>query len=77
MQQHMMLEIQVMAGVSHKNVARLNWLIGSIPLPIDSRPASTLRIHNVAVWMLFGQVPFLRENYVATTYFRYVICKSL
>jgi hypothetical protein len=40
-------------------------------------PASTLRIHNVAVWLLFGQVPFLRENYVATTYFRYVICKSL
>jgi hypothetical protein len=39
--------------------------------------ASTLRIHNVAVWLLFGQVPFLRENYVATTYFRYVICKSL
>ena len=34
-------------------------------------PASTLRIHNVAVWLLFGQVPFLRENYVATTYFRY------
>jgi hypothetical protein len=33
----MMVEIQVMAGVSHKNVARLNWLIGSIPLPIDSR----------------------------------------
>jgi hypothetical protein len=23
-------------------------------------PASTLRIHNVAVWLLFGQVPFLR-----------------
>jgi hypothetical protein len=42
-----------------------------------SDPASTLRIHNVAVWLLFGQVPFLRENYVATTYFRYVICKSL
>jgi hypothetical protein len=42
-----------------------------------SCPASTLRIHNVAVWLLFGQVPFLRENYVATTYFRYVICKSL
>jgi hypothetical protein len=40
-------------------------------------PASTLRIHNVAVWLLFGQVPFLRENYVATTYFRYVICKTL
>ena len=40
-------------------------------------PASTLRIHNVAVWLLFGQVHFLRENYVATTYFRYVICKSL
>jgi hypothetical protein len=40
-------------------------------------PASTLRIHNVAVWLLFGQVPFLRANYVATTYFRYVICKSL
>ena len=40
-------------------------------------PTSTLRIHNVAVWLLFGQVPFLRENYVATTYFRYVICKSL
>ena len=33
-------------------------------------PASTLRIHNVAVWLLFGQVPFLRDNYVATTYFR-------
>jgi hypothetical protein len=30
-------------------------------------PANTLRIHNVAVWLLFGQVPFLRENYVATT----------
>ena len=43
----------------------------------DDLPASTLRIHNVAVWLLFGQVPFLRENYVATTYFRYVICKSL
>ena len=40
-------------------------------------PASTLRIHNVAVWLLFGQVPVLRENYVATTYFRNVICKSL
>ena len=40
-------------------------------------PASTLRIHYVAVWLLFGQVPFLRENYVATTYFRYVIWKSL
>ena len=40
-------------------------------------PASTLRIHNVAVWLLFGQFPFLREHYVATTYFRYVICKSL
>ena len=40
-------------------------------------PASTLRIHNVAVWLLFGQVPFLRKNYVATTYFRYVICKAL
>jgi hypothetical protein len=24
-----------------------------------------------------AQVPFLREHYVATTYFRYVICKSL
>ena len=29
----------------------------------DRYPASTLRIHNVAVWLLFGQVPFLRENY--------------
>ena len=56
-----------------------------IPRELDSTgkkietdtPASTLRIHNVAVWLLFGQVPFLRENYVATTYFRYVICKSL
>jgi hypothetical protein len=28
-------------------------------------------------WLLFGQVPFLRKNYVATTYVRYVICKSL
>ena len=39
-------------------------------------PASTLRIHNVAVWLLFGEVPFLRENYVATTYFRYMIYAS-
>jgi hypothetical protein len=36
----------------------------------SSIPASTLRIHNVAVWLLFGQVPLLRENYVATTYFK-------
>ena len=42
-----------------------------------SNPAGTLRIRNVAVWLLFGQVPFLRENYVATMYFRYVMCKSL
>jgi hypothetical protein len=42
----------------------------------NDTPAGTLRIHNVAVWLLFGQVPFLRENYVATTYFRYVMCKS-
>jgi len=39
--------------------------------------ASTLRNHNVPDWWLFGQVPFLRENYVATTYFWHVICKSL
>jgi hypothetical protein len=39
-------------------------------------PASTLRIPNVAVWLLFGQVPFLRENYVATTYLKYVLCNS-
>ena len=51
------------------------WNVLSLALNAD--PASTLRIHNVAVWLLFGQVPFLRENYVATTYFRYVICKSL
>jgi hypothetical protein len=33
--------------------------------------------HYVFTTLQFGQVPFLRENYVATTYFRYVICKSL
>jgi hypothetical protein len=47
------------------------------PTKHATHPASTLRIHNVAVWLLFGQVPILRENYVATTYFRYVICGSL
>ena len=52
-------------------------LLSVIRFITSDYPASTLRIHNVAVWLLFGQVPFLRENYVATTYFRYVICKSL
>jgi hypothetical protein len=33
-------------------------------------PASTLRIHNVSVWLQFGQVHFLREHFVVTTYFR-------
>ena len=33
-------------------------------------PASTLRIHNVSGWLQFGQVNFLRENCVVTTYFR-------
>jgi len=33
-------------------------------------PASTLRIHNVSVWLQFGQVNFLPENFVVTTYFR-------
>ena len=33
-------------------------------------PASTLRIHNVSVWLQFGQVNFLRKNCVVTTYFR-------
>ena len=28
--------------------------------------ASTLHIHNVSVWLLFGQVHFFRENYVST-----------
>jgi hypothetical protein len=56
--------------ICDKGVLQTGYIHGNLP-------ASTLRIHNVAVWLLFGQVPFLRENYVATTYFRYVICKSL
>jgi hypothetical protein len=56
---------------------RCSGRVGSSCSTSGIRPASTIRIHNVAVWLLFGQVPFLRENYVATTYFRYVICKSL
>jgi hypothetical protein len=31
----MMLEIQVLAWDSHKNVAELKWLIGSQPSPLD------------------------------------------
>ena len=33
-------------------------------------PASTSRINNVSLWLQFGQVNYLRENFVVTTYFR-------
>ena len=35
-QQHMTLEIQVLAWDRHKNVAGLNWLMGSQPWPLDT-----------------------------------------
>ena len=31
--------------------------------------ASALRIHNVSVWLQYGQVHFLCEHFVVTTYF--------
>jgi hypothetical protein len=59
--------------------------LASRPYPYVTKTLkSTLsqRLANSVFWIRYQYVqitfdPFLREDYVATTYFRYVICKSL